>query len=302
MVESFEGKGGVRMNTRGDRPTGWFKMFTAFYADAKLLTVSSGAELLFLRLVALCAGTSSGGIFTEDQARLVGHKFRSIKPLLSELARAGLISAHRAGAGRVQETRSTDAASVQDVGSPSAVSVQDVGSPGVVSVQSKRTASAVHVQDVGSPSPDSVQTYRINAFARWNMNIDESAGQRQSMQDGNRSVPTGAAPRGEKERKTERTVTSRPASPDGRDVTVSRSAPRSAEGAARNAPGVFNGAVREVGDFIGPRVAPAGGADSLAQSAQAMLRARLRKYVESTSDSGSAAPSTNGTPAGDDAP
>lgn len=264
-----------------ERPANWFKMSSAFYADDKLVEVSTPAELMFLRLVALCSGTSSGGTFSTSQAKLVGHKFKSVYPLLKELVDVGLITAVHKGSGR-QNTKRAESSDIVPTSSPKpALHGEDVGRMSGGSREDVGTAKGASGEDVGTAGVERVQSYRILSYPRWNMSVDEPAGQRPAPAESKPQPRAGGPARGEKEREKERTVTSRPASPDGRDVTEARSAPRPApDGAPRSAPGQFRGAVREAPDFVGPRrVAVCDSSDKLLKSsAMSKLDEALRLY------------------------
>ncbi|MET1007368.1 MAG: hypothetical protein ABWX96_17595 [Propionibacteriaceae bacterium] len=269
------------MTNRDQRPVGWFKLSSAYYADGKIVPLSMGAEILFLRILALASSTSSGGLLTMDQISLVGHKLRSVQKAVDELVEADLLApVHK---------RAANAAVVQLKCSVCAAQTQHECSPEAVGKQLECSACDAEMHHQCSPNAALVQGYRITAYRKWNLSSDEPAGQQQSsIEDGQRSHARPPA-RGKTDRTTDREPL-RPASPDGRNVSdPPRDAPRSADGAAQrppdqgpgkfgSMPGQYRGPVREVPDFAGPRVASTSGGDSLAKS-QAL--AQLAEFAAS---------------------
>lgn len=274
------------VSARSERPTGWFKFSTSYYADGKLLLVSLGAETLFVRMLALAGGTSSGGLLTPEQVGLIGHKIRSVPKAIDELLKADLLSVVLKRGAVAPEielecsacdglTRHQCTANAPQTHGESAADAPQKH------VECAWCASQMHHECTANAAL--VHGYRINAYRRWNQSLDETPAQgRKSNDDGQDAHARPPARERKTERKTE-TVTSRPASPDGRDVTdPARDAPRSAGGAAQrtpdSGPGKFAGPVRVQPDFAGPRrVADSSTADTVAAKVDA--RAKLEQFI-----------------------
>lgn len=221
-----------------------------------------------------------------DQALLIGHQIRSVTKTLAELVDAELLTVVRKRPAPVMlECPECDLEVQHDC---SATAAERSGT--AAGLQLHCSACAAALQHHCSSTAAQLQGYRITAYRKWNMSLDETPGQATKNTDVGSSTHARPPARGKTDRKTE-TVTSRPASPDGRDVTEQeRAAPRSAGGAAQRAPGEgpgkfgslpgqYRGPVREVPDFPRPpRVADDPNADSVAK---ARALDQLRQFAAS---------------------
>lgn len=202
-----------------ERPGGWFKLSAAYYLDPKILRVSGGAELLFVRMLALCSATASGGRVSGEQLLFLGRGIRSVRATIDELIEADLIM----NVLQTQRYRSGNA---------------EVS-------QGDRSGNAEVSQTERSGIAEVSQEYCIKAYSKWNAfngaPAEETAAQpaknpqRWLMEEARAQGARARGPAyGETERKTER-ATPRPATPDGRGVAA-RTAPRAPDGATQHAP------------------------------------------------------------------
>jgi hypothetical protein len=188
---------------------------SAFYLDGKIMNVSGAAELLFVRLLAVCSATSSGGIFNIHQVTAAAGKMRTPMKSIQELVAADLILPLPNFDPVTGRTGDLD----ESIRSPSEpiVSRYGVGSESVVS-------------GYGVDSESVVSHWRVRSYGKWNQYNDVSAGSGDARINGHASSSRGRGPARE-ERKKEREEV-RPASQDGR-TSSAQDAPRG--GAARPA-------------------------------------------------------------------
>lgn len=73
------------MTRVSERQAGWFKLSNTYHLDPKILQVSAGAELLFVRALALCDATQSNGRVSAEQVRVIARGMRSLRACCAEL-------------------------------------------------------------------------------------------------------------------------------------------------------------------------------------------------------------------------
>lgn len=276
----------------------WFPLPGNFHLDDEMVRLKPVAQLLLIRVIALCATQQTGGRVSGEQLRELARGMVA-KPqrLVDELVDTGVL---RADMGGTNSGQSRD-----KVGTDSGQGWDKVGTDSG-QVQDKFRTSSGRTRDKNGVF---CLDYVLSQSDKWLVDYAGGRGRTPAQRPAVIDEGEPAEPRARgaarapvlKERKKERT-TSRPASPDGRDV-VARAAPRSAGGAARPAPlgpGMFAGPVREVPDFAARApLAPDAEADNVLKAA---ARSKLDEFARSISVNASVTNSNSNGRANGNAP
>lgn len=267
----------------------WFPVPGNFYLDEEMVALGPVAQLLLLKVIAMCATLQTGGRVTGAQLKelstnMAGKPARVVEALIAN----GSLREDKRGteAGTGPDEYETDPELMLDPFDP------DSYIPETHSGQGKTNPG--QGQDRGGPfSRDYVLTHHRKWIEDYADGKRKPAGQARpegDVPDPSQPRARGRGPARETHKQTHTSVTSRPATPDGRDVTgQERVAPRSAEGAAQRAPGEgpgkygswpgqYRGPVRVAPDFQGPRnPQPEPVPDSLAKS---RAIAQLKQFAD----------------------
>ncbi len=212
--------------------------------DDEVLRLNAGAIVTLLGVITLCARGRSDGRISAAQlhrvASLTGKPRASIRELIDKkvlIPWAGERSEfgrERSEFGRVEPSNDGERPEFGRE-APDKVRSSPLNGP---------------TKSGGEPSKvDGEPEFVLRLAGKWLAYTSVAAAQNPSPNDEGRSASRARPPARVKKQTdihTDRqTTTSRPASPDGRDVVVARAAPLAPSDATRHAPGVFGGPVRE---------------------------------------------------------
>jgi hypothetical protein len=266
----------------------WFPLPGNFYLDEEMVILPPLAQLLLVRVIALCATLQTGGRVTGGQLRNLSHDLCA-KParLVDSLVQTGSL---RVDTGRTNRGQAgTDSGQLPDPFDPDQDELwTDPGSTQTDPGHSRDKKGPFGLDYVLAQSTKWLEDYAGHRR--------KGAGQGRDDLDGEQASPPrarGGAPARKTHTQTHTSVTSRPASPDGRDVTgPARDAPRRAaeDGAAQRPPdvgpgkfgsfpGQYRGPVRVQPDFAGPRRPVAADHAAATVTAKVDARAKLEQFI-----------------------